>query len=438
MLTVIRNYIQVHRLLEGGRPVLVGLSGGADSVALLAILTRLGYNCVAAHCNFHLRGEESERDEIFAKSIAERLDVSFCSTDFDTIQYAEESRLSIEMAARELRYRWFEELREQLDLQAIAVAHHRDDSVETLLLNLVRGTGIRGMSGIRPRNGYVVRPLLSVTRKQIEEWLSDQQLSFVTDSTNLSDIYTRNFIRLRVLPLLEEINPAVKSTIARTSENLFAAEEIYLYMVEEAREKVIDVHGRLSISALLQYPSPATILYELLKSYNFSRLVASEVFLSLHKESGKEFYSATHRLIKDRSDLLIVPLSEIEEREFVLNMTEGTVSYPVELFLQEVVITSDYQFEKEKTVAYFDVDKLQFPLVLRRWKKGDWFIPFGMRGRKKISDYFTDRKFSKIQKEETWLLCCGKDVIWVVGERSDNRFRVEDQTKRALIVKKNN
>ncbi len=210
MIHTIRLYIEKYRLLSEDRPVLVGLSGGADSVALLGVLVRLGYPCIALHCNFHLRGEESDRDEAFACEFAESLEVPFHKIDFDTISYAGERHLSIEMAARELRYAWFEEMRERLGGQATAVAHHRDDNVETVLMNLIRGTGIRGMSGIRPRNGFIVRPLLCVSREDILAWLADQGYAYMVDSTNLSDAYTRNFIRLNVLPLLEEINPSAR------------------------------------------------------------------------------------------------------------------------------------------------------------------------------------------------------------------------------------
>ena len=320
MRDVVRAYIEKYRLLTENRPVLVGVSGGADSIALLTILVESGYSCIAAHCNFHLRGDESLRDEQFVREYARKLDVPFLMTDFDTRKYAADRHLSIEMAARELRYGWFEEQRAGTGAQAVAVAHHRDDSVETLLMNLVRGTGIRGMSGIRPRNGFVVRPLLAVSREDILEWLAGRGLTYVTDSTNLSDAYTRNFIRLRVLPLLEEINPSVKDAIARTSEHLSAAEAVYLHVVEEARNAVVEQGDRLSIAALMRYPSPDAILYELLKTYGFTRPVAEDVYLSLTKESGKTFFSSTHRLIKDQVAYLVTEPADILER-FTLNVT---------------------------------------------------------------------------------------------------------------------
>lgn len=434
MRDTVRAYIEKYQLLTENRPVLVGVSGGADSIALLTLLVKLGYSCIAAHCNFHLRGEESMRDERFTEAYVRSLQIPFLKTDFDTVQYAATHHLSIEMAARELRYNWFEEQREATGAQAIAVAHHRDDSVETLLMNLMRGTGIRGLSGIRPKNGYVVRPLLTVSRAGILAWLEEQHIAYVTDSTNLSDAYTRNFVRLRVLPLLEEVNPSVKTAIARTAEHLSAAEDIYLHVVKQAREAVVCPGDRLSISALMRFPSPATLLYELLKPYGFTRLVAEDVWLSLGGESGKTFYSSRFRLIKDREYLLLSPNVEIPSGSYMLTGKEKNWQGPVELSFDRIVINKEFQITKDKHIAYFDYDRLTFPLTLRTWKEGDWFIPFGMKGRKKLSDYFSDRKFSRFDKERVWLLCSGDEIIWIVGERADNRFRVQEGTKNVLVA----
>lgn len=430
----IQQYIIQHQLLSGEKPVVVGISGGADSVALLHILVSLGYKCIAAHCNFNLRGDESFRDEQFTIDFTKRLQVPLCKISFETNKYAQENRLSVEMAARELRYRWFDELLNTYDADAVAVAHHRDDSVETLLINLTRGSGLTGLTGIKPKNGNVVRPLLCVSREDIYAYIENNGLEYVTDSSNSSDIYTRNFIRLKVIPLLEEINPSVKASLARTANHLYDASLIYNHSIEEAR-KVITQNNRLSISALLSFPAPATILYEMLKPYGFSRTVCESIFTVLEKDSGKIFYSSTHRLLKDRSDLLIDVLSGEDNRAYQINLEDDNVDLPVELKPEIVVIKEDYQIEKDKKFAYFDFDKLSFPLVLRHWQEGDWFVPFGMKGKKKISDYFNDKKFSLFDKEKTWLLCSGQDVIWIVGERTDNRYRIEKTTKRVLKLK---
>lgn len=430
----IQQYIIQHQLLSGEKPVVVGISGGADSVALLHILVSLGYKCIAAHCNFNLRGDESFRDEQFTIDFTKRLQVPLCKISFETNKYAQENRLSVEMAARELRYRWFEELLNTYDADAVAVAHHRDDSVETLLINLTRGSGLTGLTGIKPKNGNVVRPLLCVSREDIYAYIEKNGLEYVTDSSNSSDIYTRNFIRLKVIPLLEEINPSVKASLARTANHLYDASLIYNHSIEEARRVIIQ-SNRLSISALLSFPAPATILYEMLKPYGFSRTVCESIFTVLDKDSGKIFYSSTHRLLKDRSDLLIDVLSGEDNRAYLINLEDDNVDLPVELKPEIVVIKEDYQIEKDRKFAYFDFDKLSFPLVLRHWQEGDWFVPFGMKGKKKISDYFSDKKFSLFDKEKTWLLCSGQDVIWIVGERTDNRYRIEKTTKRVLKLK---
>lgn len=437
MLSLIRTYIEKYQLLTPDRPVVVGFSGGADSVALLSILVRLGYTCYALHCNFHLRGKESMRDERFAATFAgEILGIPFYKTDFDTHKYASEKHISIEMAARELRYGWFEEMREKLGAQAIAVAHHADDNVETVLLNLVRGSGIRGLRGMIPKNGYIVRPLLGVGRKEILAWLEAHAYEYVTDSTNLTDAYTRNFIRLRVLPLLEEINPSVKDAITRSASHLADAETIYLDMLERAEREVKLSDHRFSIPALLTFPSPQTILYELVKPYGFTRMVTEDIFSSLQKESGKFFYSPAYRLLKDRDLLLVTPREEqpVDEVYVLEEGEKGDLKEPVELSWRKSVITEDFSIIKDKHIAYFDYETLRFPLVVRRWKKGDWFIPFGMQGRKKLSDYFTDRKYNRIQKEAVWLLCSGDDIVWIIGERPDNRFRINKGTKSVLIV----
>lgn len=435
MLNTIREYIERNQLLLETDKVLVGFSGGADSVALLSILVRLGYSCVALHCNFHLRGEESLRDEHFAENFANQLNVPFHKIDFDTETFAETNHLSIEMAARQLRYDWFEEMRVKLKAQAVAIAHHRDDSIETLMLNLVRGSGIRGLVGIRPRNNYIVRPLLCISRKDILEWLKKNNYSYVTDSTNLSDEFKRNFIRLRVLPLLEEMNPSVRDSLMRTTEHLAAAEKVYLSVIEKARQELWK-ENKIQISKLLAYPSPETILYELLHPYGFNRQVCSDIFHSLHGNSGKIFYAETYRIIKDREYLIMSGNIQSVDESFVFPVKAGEWKEPFPFTFDVLPNDESFKIEVSSQIAYFDMDKLENTLTLRKWKQGDWFIPFGMKGRKKISDYFSDKKYTLQQKEDAWLLCNGDSIIWLVNERSDNRFRVQPSTKRILVVKK--
>jgi tRNA(Ile)-lysidine synthase len=438
MLSVVHTYINKYHLLSGhDKPVIVGFSGGSDSVALLTVLRQLGYSCVAAHCNFHLREEEADRDESFAKHFADSVNVPFYKTDFNTRQCASEKHISIEMAARELRYRWFEEVREHLEAQAVAVAHHKDDNVETFLINLIRGTGIKGIRGMKPKNGFIIRPLLAVGKKEIRKWLEAEHLAYVTDSSNFSEVYTRNFIRLNVLPLLEEINPSVREAIARTSGHLSAVETIYQFVIEKARTEVLQDNNRICIAELLQFPSPETILYELLTPFHFTRFVAENIFAALEKTPGKVFYSSTHQLVKDRTHLLISPIENANKTAYTIELEENeTIWYgPLNLSFRKTVIEEITCLETNKCFACFDYDKLSFPLTLRTWQPGDRFVPFGMTGTKKLSDYFSDRKYSRPDKEQTWLLCSGEHIIWIVGERIDERFRINKTTKYILTVK---
>jgi tRNA(Ile)-lysidine synthase len=435
MIRTFRKYIEKHKLLKSNDIVIAGVSGGADSVALLHLLAHLDYDCVVAHCNFHLRGDESDCDEDFTRQIADTLHFPFYKIDFDTQTHATRNRISIEMAARELRYRWFEQLRAGQHAQAIAVAHHRDDSVETVIQNLIRGTGIRGLTGIHPKNGYIIRPLLPFGRNEILAWLSENRIEYRTDSSNFSDEYTRNFIRLHVLPLLEKLNPSVRDAITRTAAHLSDVEKLYAGLIEKERIRIAPEKGRISIRELMQSAAPQTVLYELIKPYGFTRTLACSIFESLEGEPGKIFHAAesSYQIVKDRDCLLIAPRTEKEDTVYRIHADE-TILQPIRLNLQQKAVDASFRMEKKKTVACFDCDKLSFPLTLRKWKPGDRFIPLGMRGRKKLSDYFIDHKFSHIRKEQTWLLCNGEDIIWIVGERIDERYKITDKTKNVLIV----
>lgn len=436
MLKKIGDYIEKQELLTRDSPVVVGVSGGADSVALLVALHELGYPCVSAHCHFHLRGPESDRDAEYACRLSESLKIPFYRADFDTRAYAAEKHISIEMAARELRYHWFENLREELGAQAIAVAHHEQDNAETVLLNLVRGTGIKGLTGMQPRNGYVVRPLLQIRREDITGWLDAKAIAYVTDSTNLSDEYVRNFLRLRVIPLLKEVNPSVLDAIVRTAGNLGEAEAIYTSAVNELLQKILVGQNCILIDRLMNTPAPKTVLYECLKPYGFNRSVVGDVMNSLTGESGKRFYSATHQVIKDRGRLLIKPLSDQESSrdQYYIYEEDTELSVPFKLSLRKDVLHNKKDIVKDKNSATLDLNKLRFPLLLRRWQEGDWFIPYGMKGRKKVSDYFSDMKFSLYEKEKAWLLCSNNDIVWIVGERIDNRFSIRKTPDQALML----
>ncbi|WP_148372665.1 tRNA lysidine(34) synthetase TilS [Bacteroides bouchesdurhonensis] len=417
------RYIEKEQLFSQNSKILVALSGGADSVALLRILHSLGYECEAAHCNFHLRGKESDRDEMFVRQLCQQYNIPLHITDFDTTRYAEEKHISIEMAARELRYEWFEKKRIECHANRIAVAHHQDDSIETMLLNLIRGTGITGLLGIRPINGYIVRPLLCVSRKEIVCYLQSIGQEYVTDSTNLEDEYTRNKIRLHLLPLMQEINPAIKNSLITTGNHLNDVATIYNKSISEAKARVITSEGIL-ISAILQEPSPGTVLFEILHPLGFNPAQIKDIYHSLDGQSGKQFSSKEWKVIKDRDFLLL---------EKIRTEREDTPSF--QLIREESEYTTDFQIPHEKEVACFDADKLSGTITLRRCQTGDTFIPFGMKGKKKVSDYLTDRKFSISQKERQWVLCCNEQIAWLIGERTDNRFRIDENTRRVVIYR---
>ncbi|MDP4269082.1 MAG: tRNA lysidine(34) synthetase TilS [Bacteroidota bacterium] len=439
MQSKIKQFIYIRNLLQPNSKVIVGISGGADSVALLHFLTKEGYKCIAAHCNFHLRGEESNRDEQFVRDLCRQWNLPLEVIDFHTEEIAAEQKVSIEMAARELRYQWFEELRIKYEAEVIAIAHHKDDSVETFLLNLIRGTGIRGLSGMKPVNGKIIRPLLCVSRQEVEEYIGQNNLSFVHDSTNSETLYTRNKIRLEVLPLLQELNPSIKETIIQTSGYLNDTAEVYFSEIEKQKKNLLHSVSRktcISIPELKKYPFAQTILFELLSPFGFNSTVCAEIFESLDGLSGKQFFSTEYRLIKDREKLIIDKKKEENEDSIIIPSPEEKVKLSFALNFN-IIPAANFSIPKDKEIGCFDADKVKFPLTLRKWETGDRFVPFGMKGSKKLSDYFSNLKYSLLQKEEARVLCSGDKIIWLIGERTDNRFRIDEQTTKILVIQYN-
>lgn len=433
------SYIKEKQLIPEQGKIIVALSGGADSVALLYLLSELNYPLIAAHCNFHLRGAESDRDEAFVRALTDRLGVECHVISFDTKEYAATHGCSIEMAARELRYDWFERLRQETGAVAVAVAHHSDDSVETVLLNLMRGTGIQGLTGIAPRRDAVVRPLLCLSRNEILIYLLEKGADYVTDSTNLEDEYTRNKIRLDLLPLMRQINPSVSDAILRTADNLRELAEWSSQWLKNARMSVMTEEGRIDIKVLLSSPMPRMLLYDILQEKGFNRPQSEQVFDVLQGISGKVFLSKSHRLIKDRRYLYVEPLTDSSFEEIEIGKGCNRVHHPINksvtLTLQEVEITPQWQLPKAPDHVAIDAGKVKYPLVWRSWRSGDWFHPFGMKGKKKLSDYMTDKKYTLSEKERMTVLCSGEDIVWLVGERPDNRYRITEKSKKALEIR---
>lgn len=421
----VQKFIEEKALFNLQDKVLVALSGGADSVALLRVLLSLGYTCECAHCNFHLRGSESDRDESFVRQLSEEQGIPLHVTHFDTSAYAKENHLSIEMAARELRYQWFEDTRKTIGASVIAVAHHRDDSVETFLLNLMRGAGINGLKGIPVKNGYIVRPLLSASREGILEYLQAIKQDFVTDSTNLEDEYMRNKVRLNILPLMKEINPSIMETIQETTFRLSEISNIYQQNREEAlahkQTSISTDLFRISIVDVLKDMAPVSLLHEILFPKGFNGSQIHDIYRSLSaSQSGKRFFSTEWEVLRDREYLWIKKICSIQ---------------PIpELMIEEIERTSSFVMPRDRHIACLDADKLNHPLTVRKWERGDKFVPLGMKGKKNVSDYLTDKKFSLFQKENQYVVCCGEDIVWLVNERTDHRYRITESTQRIILI----
>ena len=431
MVETVRQYIAQQRLLDRSCKHLVAVSGGADSVALLLILKRLDYDVEAVHCNFHLRGQESDRDEAFVRSLCDREGVTIHLSHFDTTTYAELHQVSIEMAARELRYRYFEQLRQDIGAVEICVAHHQDDAVETLLMNLVRGAGIHGLTGIRPRNGHVVRPLLCVSRSDIEDYLCSMGQDYVTDSTNLVPDVVRNKLRLQVLPLLRELNPATSENMAKTARRLADVETLYDLTVRRLADEVT-VDGAIDVEVLLQGPAPESVLYELLTPKGFNPVQVEQIFSSLTGPSGRVFCSPTHEAVVDRGRLIV------EERHETLPTMKipetGTYHYMDGLKLR-FSTTETQKISKTSDCATLDADKARFPFVIRPVQTGDRFQPFGMEGSRLVSDFLTDRKYSVLEKRRQLVVTDATgNIVWLLGERVDQRYAVSADTRRVLEI----
>ena len=477
----VRSFASVHELFVYGGKYIVALSGGADSVSLLFVLKHLehelGISVEAAHCNFHLRGAESVRDEEFCKQLCERLSVPLHLIHFDTQAYADLHRVSIEMAARDLRYGYFENLRRDIEAQDICVAHHRDDSVETVLLNLVRGTGLRGLRGIQPRNGNIIRPLLSLSREDIMQYLDALGESYVTDSTNLHNDVKRNKIRLDVMPLLRELNPSVSQSIFESSLRVGEALKVFdeamkrsiadvttpprgytcskctNQPVRKCTNQPLLVQQRLlhqqrctlqanhpltiSIDRLKQQPSPEYTLHEILSPRGFTSAQIDQIYGSLDTcSAGKIIASDSHELAFDRGSLLVQPRTNVADAARSMRIPEtGTYVFTDSLKIKVAAedCGDDYVPSRAADCVCLDASDIKFPLTLRHIEQGDRFIPFGMNGMKLVSDYLTDRKKNVFEKRAQLVVTDAQQrIVWLVGERTDNRFRITADTKHAL------
>lgn len=433
----IQQFIDSHQLLRREDTHLVGVSGGADSICLLMVLKSLGYKVEAVHCNFKLRGEESDRDEQFVADVCQKNSIALHLVHFDTLLYAKTHKVSIEMAARQLRYDYFETLRNDLGASSICVAHHKDDSVETILMNLVRGTGINGLTGIKPRNGHIVRPLLCVSREEIEAWLKTEGQQFITDSSNLVPDVTRNKIRLEVIPALKHISTSASDNILTTARRVNEALLVYDNAIKTALSR-IETGGRIDIALLMAQPSPESMLFEWLSPMRFSPATIEAIAQALPVlTSGRLWHSPTHTLTVNQGQL--VAGMRTHEQLRPLRMPEaGTYVYAhnerfsISCHEGKVIL-------KERDTACLDASKAEFPLTVRPCQPGDRFCPFGMRGSKSVSDYLTDRKFSRLEKDRQLVVTDARgNIVWLVDQRPDNRYSVSDGTTNTIIIAHSN
>ncbi|MDF0717328.1 tRNA lysidine(34) synthetase TilS [Muricauda sp. 334s03] len=414
-----------------GQRLLLACSGGVDSVVLAHLCVAEEMDVALAHCNFNLRDEESDGDETFVRELASKLKVEVFVKRFNTEQYAEKKRLSVQMAARELRYQWFDEVLQTKGFDYVLTAHHADDSLETFLINLSRGTGIDGLSGIPEVNEKVVRPLLSFSQEEILDYAKNNNISWREDSSNASTKYLRNKIRHEIVPTLKELHPTFLRNFLNTQHYLQQTNDLVNHHLGELRAKLFEQSDgviKIPIAELQKLQPLESYLYGLFKEYGFTEW--NDVKNLLTAMSGKQVFSQTHQLLKDRDCLMLSKIKNKVKGTYTVSLDIDTSELPIKLKLEEVGALE----EQGKNVVFLDKEKLNFPLVLRNWEKGDYFYPFGMQGKKKLSKFFKDEKLDVLSKEKQWLLCSDNKIVWVVGKRADERFKVDDSTKQILKI----
>jgi tRNA(Ile)-lysidine synthase len=448
------HYIKVENLFQKHDRLLLAVSGGVDSVVLCDLCDKAGFQFEIAHCNFQLRGEESERDEDFVDGIAKKYGVNLFVKKFDTKAFAEKNKISIQVAARELRYEWFEELikthspptvqyREQPPYlqhrtSYILTAHHANDNVETLLMNFFKGSGIAGLHGMLPRNGKIVRPLLFATREEIFSYLKQNQLEFVEDSSNLTDKYTRNYFRHELIPSIQKVFPKVEENLVKNIERFREIELLYQQSIDLHKKKLLEKKGNevhIPVLKLLKAEPLQTILFEIIKDFSFSVAQTDEVIKLLKSGSGKYVSSSTHKILKNRNWLIISPINTLETDHIIIDQNEKKIVFQEGVLKLRVEENNELKVSADSNIAMLDAKNITFPLLLRKWKQGDYFYPLGMKKKKKVSKFFIDQKMSITEKENTWILESNKRILWIIGKRIDDRFKIIPSTKEVLEIR---
>ena len=432
MLSELQQYNKVYHLFEPDEKLVLAVSGGVDSMVLTDLMLKAGAHFVVAHCNFHLRGEESDGDEQFVRDYAEKNDLQCFVNHFDTEQYAAEKGVSIEMAARDLRYAWFEELRQQLGYDKIVLAHHADDQIETFFINLLRGAGLHGLKGMKPKNGVLIRPLLWASREQIRKYAIENQIVWREDHTNAETVYLRNKIRNQLMPLMDEIFADARNSIGKSIGFLASENELYRELLNERFSDLVSVDNSVQSvkKSAFQGDNGFQLLFEWLRQYGFNTDQCRFVFEGFEDSVGKRFYSPSHQVTVERDSLQLSERKESYHDAFIIEKEVGQIENPLKIRFSNFEVCEQFAVDKSPLVAMLDFDKIAFPLTLRHWQRGDRFHPFGMKGSKLLSDFFVNQKYTNYRKENQWLLVSANgDILWVVGQRIDDRYKVVKDTK---------
>jgi tRNA(Ile)-lysidine synthase len=438
MLERFDKYIRENNLCSPNDKLLLGVSGGVDSIVMADLFIEKNYRIGIAHCNFQLREEESEEDQKFVEKLALIKKIPFYTKRFETKEYARENSMSVQMAARELRYRWFDEIRSKYAYNYIAIGHNLDDVVETFFINLSRGTGIRGLTGIKPVFGDIIRPILFASRKEILSYAEKRNLDFREDSSNIDTIYVRNKIRHNIIPRFNKLTPDFNKTIIETIERLRDAEIILDNAIKGIKSEIIIEQSSnsilIDIDKLKVLKPVYTVLYEIIKDFGFNYKTVKSIISSLADTPGKKFYSKTHRIIKDRSFLIVTDIEKRDYSSVKIKADVAEIAEPVSLSFSKFNRPEKYNIPKETKYAVLDYNKISYPLELRKWRQGDRFIPLGMNNRKKLSNFFIDYKLSIPEKEAVWIITSGEDIIWIVNYRIDERYKVDRNTTDILVI----
>ena len=437
MLADFLKYAGDNSLFKTGSRILLGVSGGMDSMVMTHLFLAAGYTTGIAHCNFCLRGEESDLDEELVRNFADNKGIPFYSKRFDTIGYSKSHGVSVQMAARDLRFEWFDKIREENSFDCIAIAHNMNDSIETMLINLTRGTGLTGLTGLKPSSVRVVRPLLFAPRSRISEYCNAHRIPFREDRSNLESKYTRNKIRHLVIPVLREINPSIEHTLSATAESLGGLDMILNEYISGLRKQITvscDPVIVMDAAKVLELTANKALIFELFSPYGITRATSDNFTDVVHGGSGGQIITPTHRIVKNRNELIIAPVGPVNKTLLVINSPGDLLNLPGVKSVEAIDFIQGDDIPDDRHIAYLDFAALRFPMTVRNWESGDHFYPLGMDGKKKLSDYFTDRKYSLLEKEKVLLLVSSGNIVWIIGERIDERFRVTGSTAKVLRI----